>query len=261
MFSELVILGLLALAIVLYIAARWRLRPHIVATEVASIPLRHPRQIIDVDRSPLTTLPLCHQEIPHLLVLDTETLHPVERTDAPAYPSPVVSLSWTLLDKHGRPVCEHCYILKRTAPVDPRATALHGITTETMMRTGHDPKTVYALLEQALAQVGTVAAHHLAFHLAVIRADMASLGMTAPTLETHETICTMEYGRTLGFKRHNGQSLYPSLPELFSWCYFRCQRELYYSNKGLRDIRLVAACLRALALAVVPTQSTSHSKQ
>jgi len=58
----------------------------------------------------------------------------------------------------------------------------------------------------------------------------------------------MERGRILGFKRSaSGEATYPKLSELFGYLYLH-QPEIHvrFCQKGLRDIRLCAACLRQL---------------
>ena len=56
----------------------------------------------------------------------------------------------------------------------------------------------------------------------------------------------MEWGRQLGFKHMKDTALYPSLDELFGYLFFkRMHLPLSYRSKTVRDIKLVAACLRA----------------
>ena len=82
----------------------------------------------------------------------------------------------------------------------------------------------------------------------MIAADLEALGLPTPELLGREGYCTMEGGKALGFKRRrSGEASYPRLSELFGQLYYeRPHLALRYQEKGLRDVRLCSACLRAL---------------
>ena len=94
----------------------------------------------------------------------------------------------------------------------------------------------------------TIVAHNLQFHKTVLASDLERLGLSAlATQLAHypNGVCTMEWGRQLGFKHMKDTALYPSLDELFGYLFFkRMHLPLSYRSKTVRDIKLVAACLR-----------------
>ena len=98
------------------------------------------------------------------------------------------------------------------------------------------------------ARAKVLVAHHLRFHRAMIVADLEALGLPKADLLDREGYCTMEGGKALGFKRRrSGEASYPRLAELFGQLYYeRPHLALRYQEKGLRDVRLCSACLRAL---------------
>lgn len=208
-----------------------------------------PTSIIELERSALCTpTPAPSGAEPKWLVLDTETADaiPTEEAEAEGFVSPAVSLSWMILDAHLQLIREEHHILKRHITITADATALHGIGTEAMDR-GEDARTVYQRLLSDMHLCQGWAAHNLAFHLGIISADLHTLGLgSLPSTPTAEPLCTMQYGRMLGFKRRgDGTALYPRLEELFGHLHFGNRHiSVTYRTKGLRDIRLVMACLK-----------------
>ncbi len=89
---------------------------------------------VDVDSSPLFDSPAPREALPHYLVLDTETqdiLHE-EEVGIEFAPSPIILLSWQVLDATGACLSEETHLIRRSASITEEATALHGITTEQM---------------------------------------------------------------------------------------------------------------------------------
>ena len=119
-----------------------------------------------------------------------------------------------------------------------------------MLHEGLPQRTVYDRLAHVLEGVHAVVAHNIRFHLGVLTHAMQSVQADVPLdrLMSKPTLCTMELGRQLEFKvRSDGQALYPRLDELFGYLYFeRMHLTLCYSSKTLRDVRLVASCLRSI---------------
>lgn len=208
------------------------------------------RVAVDIDTSQLTTPRFIHQGTPYVLVVDTETFDaiPDEPEIALQTFSPAVALSWQILDRGGNCLGEYSHILRRSGMMADDAIDLHGISNDAMHR-GEDPRAVYSRLLADAQLVECIAAHNLAFHLGTICEDLHRLAIPDQALRLLSGICTMEHGRSMGFKRYEGRALYPRLDELFAWCYFgRLNIELSYTSKTLRDVRLVAACLNALRL-------------
>ena len=146
---------------------------------------------------------------PYFLVLDTETRDAIDEAPAEAVsqalpsPSPVIALTWQVLDEDGRLMSEEYHLLRQEGRISPEATRLHGLE---------------------------------------------ALGLPKADPLDREGYCTMEGGKALGFKRRrSGEASYPRLSELFGQLYYeRPHLALRYQEKGLRDVRLCSACLRAL---------------
>lgn len=251
------VLGLLLVAVLLVCLIVWMMAERRTGVQRATEQVTHaafrPAVAVDVDTSSLLVGVPSQAGAPHILVLDTETMHAISREGnhgVEGEPSPVVALSWQRLDARGGLIDECSYLLRQAGEIAPEATEIHGITTE-MMRAGEEPAEIYERLRTALGSgVQVIAAHNLAFHLSTLRADMVDRWGLAPLdVSSLECLCTMECGRALRVKIVQGESQYPSLSELFGWCYFgRLNINLRYSSKGKRDIRLVSACVRALGL-------------
>lgn len=211
-----------------------------------------PTSLIELERSALCTpTPAPKGVAPMWLVLDTETAEaiPTQEAEAEGFVSPAVCLSWMVLDSELQLIREQHHILRRSHPISAQATALHGISAEAMAG-GDDAHSIYLRLLEDMRLCPRWAGHNLAFHLGIISADLEALGLGAlPAEPTAERLCTMQYGRMLGFKRRaDGTALYPRLEELFGHLYFGNRHiSVSYRSKGLRDIRLVMACLKAMA--------------
>lgn len=210
---------------------------------------------IDVDSS-LLTMPGFTEEKSkaHYIVIDTETMNAIESSEDKAedfpYSSPI-SLTWQELDALGKPICEEMYILAQDLdkePMKPEGYEIHGITEE-QIRLGNDARDVYTTFINKLRRAEVVVAHNIAFHRYIIARDMRSLGLDdlASELEQKPSLCTMQWGKSLGFKTwQGGEALYPRLDELFGHLYFgRMHIPLRYARKPQRDVRLCAASLRA----------------
>lgn len=208
---------------------------------------------IDIDTSELTMPRTVATGAPYYLVIDTETLNPVqsnEELEGAFVYSPPIALSWQVLDATGNRLSEESYILSLgdgAEAIHTEATEIHGITDD-MLRRGEVPERVYDRLREALRTTEMIVAHNLRFHRSVLGQDLRERGLEplVLALESCEGICTMEWGRSLGFKVWNGgEALYPRLDELFGYLYFqRMHLPLRYASKTLRDVRLCAACLR-----------------
>ena len=207
---------------------------------------------VDVDSSVLTNPQDKAQGNAHYLVFDTETFDAISFHDESKQTYKIsrpVALSWMILDACGLPLHEESHILKVSEQGDmhPDAIAIHGISNE-MIQAGEEPEAVYQAFQAALSQCKAIVAHNLQFHKTVLVSDLERLGLSAlATQLAHypNVICTMEWGRQLGFKHMKDTVLYPSLDELFGYLFFkRMHLPLSYRSKTVRDIKLVAACLR-----------------
>ena len=191
---------------------------------------------------------------PYFLVLDTETRVAIDEAPAEAVsqalpsPSPVIALTWQVLDEDGRLMSEEYHLLRQEGRITPEATRLHGLGEEDLRAEGEAPRLVLERFLRVTARAKVLVAHHLRFHRAMIVADLEALGLPKADLLDREGYCTMEGGKALGFKRRrSGEASYPRLSELFGQLYYeRPHLALRYQEKGLRDVRLCSACLRAL---------------
>ena len=205
---------------------------------------------VDVDSSPLFDSPAPREALPHYLVLDTETqdiLHE-EEVGIEFAPSPIILLSWQVLDATGACLSEETHLIRRSASITEEATALHGITTEQMECEGEELRPVLERLLQAVSEAKVLVAHNVRFHRTLVRSELEAVGLPTASLEVLPTLCTMERGRVLGFKRRaSGEAAYPKLSELFGYLYLHQPAvHVRFRHKGLRDVRLCAACLRQL---------------
>ena len=207
---------------------------------------------VDVDSSPLFDCKASPEAPPHYLVFDTETLDVLheEEVGEDVEPSPLILLSWQVLDATGACLSEESHLIRRTAPITEEATSLHGITTEEMEREGEELRPVLKRFLQAVSRVKILVAHNVRFHRTLVRSELSAVGLPTEPLEALPTLCTMERGRVLGFKRRDtGEALYPKLSELFGYLYLHePEVSIRFRQKGLRDIRLCAACLRQLVI-------------
>lgn len=210
---------------------------------------------IDIDSS-LLTMPEMQDPASkaHYIVIDTETMNAIDcnedRAEGFPYSSPI-SLAWQELDELGRPISEEMYILAQDLerePMQPEGYAIHGITEE-QVRLGNERREVYKTFIEKLRRAEVLVAHNVAFHRYIIASDMRALELDdlATELETKPSLCTMQWGKSLGFKTwQGGEPLYPRLDELFGYLYFgRMHIPLRYARKPQHDVRLCAASLRA----------------
>lgn len=208
---------------------------------------------VDVDSSPLFVATAPAEAPPYYLVFDTETqdvLHEEEdgrlHKDQELAPSPLILLSWQVLDEVGSCLSEETHLIRRSCPITPEATALHHITTEQMDQEGEELRSVLLRFLEVAETCQVLVAHHLRFHLRLLFSELEAVGLPKDGLEALRTLCTMERGRILGFKRStSGEATYPKLSELFGYLYLH-QPEVHvrFRQKGIRDVRLCAACLR-----------------
>ena len=71
-----------------------------------------------------------------------------------------------------------------------------------------------------VSRVKILVAHNVRFHRTLVRSELSAVGLPTEPLEALPTLCTMERGRVLGFKRRDtGEALYPKLSELFGYLY------------------------------------------
>ena len=210
-------------------------------------------------RSAHTHRPLQRQDAPIAVEVDVDS-SPLFDSPAPAgalpqeeigiefAPSPIILLSWQVLDATGACLSEETHLIRRSASITEEATALHGITTELMESEGEELRPVLERLLQAVSEAKVLVAHNVRFHRTLVLSELEAVGLPTASLEVLPTLCTMERGRVLGFKRRaSGEAAYPKLSELFGYLYLHQPAvHVCFRHKGLRDVRLCAACLRQL---------------
>ena len=119
-----------------------------------------------------------------------------------------------------------------------------------MEREGEELRPVLHHFLQAVSRAKILVAHNVRFHRRLVLSELLAVGLPTEPLESLPTLCTMERGRVLGFKRRDtGEALYPKLSELFGYLYLhQPEVSIRFRQKGLRDVRLCAACLRQLVI-------------
>ncbi len=217
-----------------------------------------PKLSIDVETSPILN-PINKQSrrktgntcsSATFLVIDTESFDAIEVEDGeikePKY-SPIIALSWQVLDQDKRLIKEASHIVRRSGTMTAKAKAIHLIT-ERHLAQGEELQEVLKLFTKDLRSCPVLVAHNLNYHLQALCSAYAEYSLDDTELLGKTYLCTMMKGLEIGFKRRkNGERLYPSLGELFAYLYFaRPSVKLTYTSKTLRDIRLVSACLRRL---------------
>lgn len=225
----------------------WELRQQL--NRPQSLESRTPVAEVDVDTDSRFALGERSDQTPYYLVCDTETLEaiPEERDPLePARTSPVILLSWQLLNEAMETISEETYLIEKRGAVTEEATAIHGITDEDILSGGLPAREVYGYFLRDLRQCHQLVAHNVAFHRSTILADWEKLGISTEELAKKPAFCTMEWGKRLAFRfRRSGEAAYPKLTELFSYLYTMNRNvPIRYSQKGLRDVRLCAACFR-----------------
>ncbi len=216
-------------------------------------PSFRPKLQLDIDTSPVinpATKGKVSEEA-YYLVFDTESFDAIEEEDDFSYSqshSPVIALSWQVLNKEKRCLSEASYIIRRGGQMSDTAKAIHLITDEEL-HSGKEINEVMDLFISAVQSSPCLVAHNLDYHLGAIRSLFAECGLDDSPLNEKVYLCTMMKGLELGFKRRaNGERLYPALDELFAYLYFgRRHIDLTYRSKTIRDIRLCSACLRRLS--------------
>lgn len=246
------ILLLLSFAVGIYLYKKHRVRP------IKMPPKRDQERVrrellVDIDTSTLTNPTETTNGTAHYLVLDTETYEAISflNESSGTYKlSQPIALSWQILDSKGLLIEEQSFILHQQGetPMTLDAIDIHGISNEELNQ-GIAPQVAYQALEQQLSCTKCIVAHNLRFHIDTLTADLKTKGMNAlaeKLMHSPQQLCTMEWGKQLGFKHFKGgEALYPSIEELFGYLYFRRMHlPLGYKSKTIRDIRLVSACLR-----------------
>ncbi len=246
---------IILLSIWLYTKRKRANRPIKIPTRRQASQIR-PNLSVDVDTSELTMPSETSPEgEPYYLVIDTETYNPISREEDElilinqADNNPPIALSWQVLDEQGYLLEEASFILKQNQDEElkPEAVEIHGIN-QLMLQEGLEPQKAYLQLSKTLGSIKCIVGHNLAFHLSTILQDAERhhSSQLEQAFSTKDQICTMLWGKSLGFKTwRGGEPLYPRLDELFGYLYFkRMHIPLYYKSKTLRDVRLCAACLR-----------------
>lgn len=152
------------------------------------------------------------------LFFDTETAGLPRYRNAPAHDTRawprLVQIAWLLCDDGGHVDRRECFTIRPEGfTIPPDAVRIHGITTETAVRTGAPLKTVIDAFRRETARSSIVIAHNLAFDGGVVAAECARAGVENP-LSGMPSICTMEASvRVCGIRRPGGLK-WPTLMEL-----------------------------------------------
>lgn len=204
--------------------------------------------VVDVDSALLFRGNIRNSEdIPYTMVLDTETCDVIKTNEN--FESTVslpIAISWILLDNKLKFISEKSYILNQEVTVTHDATVIHGITNQDVKNKGESPNLVIKELLSDLAKIRVIAAHNINFHYDVLRLQFLQVGIDPNVFESKISFCTMCWSAKYSYpisQIHTNR--YQTLSELFGSLVLGNPRVMIkYTNKSLRDVRLVMVCLR-----------------
>lgn len=248
---------LLVFVLIVYVVSLWQKTARVGHKQTKDAPRTNssfrPKLELDVDSSPILNphyLKEVSDDTPYFLVFDTESFDAIEEDKdfSLSELSPIIALSWQLLNKNKQLLHETSYVIRRSGTMTDKAKAIHLITDKEIHQ-GAKLEGVLTLFLADLIKSKVLVAHNLHYHLEALYFAMAECCLDDKEIKQKNLLCTMMKGLELGFKRRqNGERLYPALDELFAYLYFARPRiKLTYQSKTLRDIRLVSACLRRLS--------------
>jgi DNA polymerase-3 subunit epsilon len=145
------------------------------------------------------------------LFFDTET------TGANKAKDRTVQLAWLLVNEAGGEIEKKCFIIKPSGfRIPSAAAAIHGISTEQAYAEGEELEYVLTEFLEALNEAQVIVAHNIDFDVAILRNDLAELGIEDP-FSDKDRICTMRSSTAWCRISHfNGRSgfKWPKLEEL-----------------------------------------------
>ena len=184
----------------------------------------------------------CKATSPRYLVFDTETNG--------AAPQVCIELAYIVFDREFAEL--HRYKSYWTLPqghfIHTHAERVHGISEETLLNQGVDPRPgleqFFEWVDHVASCGGVVVAHNAAFDAAVIRNTSRLYGV-ARTLEKEECFCTMRRAaQYAGCKNKRGQQRCPKNSELYTILH-GTPPEWATLHSALDDVRVTAMNLHA----------------
>jgi DNA polymerase III epsilon subunit-like protein len=127
----------------------------------------------------------------------------------------VLQLAWVVLDRSGRIVHKDgAYILPADrSPLNERATAIHGITMDTLLRLGQDGDDVLRRFAGDVLRARLCVAHNAPFDISMIHGECArrKIPYVFFPVDPARLHCTMKLGARLFGKRMRLTELYKSV--------------------------------------------------
>jgi DNA polymerase III epsilon subunit-like protein len=187
--------------------------------------------------------------LPVLLFFDTETSglpsrNRKIRADPLSWPR-LVELGWILCQSDGSVIAEESRIAcPEGFDIPPEASSIHGITTETARKDGCPVADVLEKFCHAADQADILVAHHLAYDIRIILAELIRTG-NRDMLPKKPGLCTMRSSaRYCGIPGKHGKGFKnPSLSHLHSRL---LDSRPPVSHRALPDARACAACYHEL---------------
>jgi len=143
--------------------------------------------------------------------------------------------------------------------MDPMAESIHGISRSTLQDTGNDTSHVMDLLASDLQGARVLLGHNLPFDVHVLHSEALRIGHASlPEMLMASGLqhrCTMRgYTQAVGLVRYNGLFKWPSLDELFEFCFGRA-RPSAGRHRALSDAMITAKCYFSIELGVSQIQT------
>lgn len=191
-----------------------------------------------------------------ILFFDTETTGFPNMTKPPEHPDQphLVQIACLLTEDDGRERASVSLIVNPEVPIPPRATAVHGITDEIIIRMGIRPLVASMLLSDMMMSASLLVAHNAPFDWAIVNTLFHRENGAVPFGVVCERFCTMAAAtpvlnlpptdrmRAAGFTK-------PKSPKLEECIHYFFDEPLNGAHDAMVDVRACARVFFALRAA------------
>jgi restriction system protein len=132
----------------------------------------------------------------------------------------IVQIAWMLFDNEQKLIEHKTFYVKQSVEIPKSATAVHGISTQLMLKKGIGPSTVYSDFIKVLKNTEYLIAHNIAFDVPILHCDFLRNDLEWK-FPKNRMLCTMKTGtRFCKIKRNDGSYKWPKLTELYQKCFY-----------------------------------------